>query len=231
MGLIVVINIVMFALIMSASLILMLNSVGRETIISKLQNLGIVENKEETQIQMNKLKEEINAFPYTYIFSIEEANSINRLSNEERIMFYKLKKRYDMETNKAVAIIDLMKDYDFRYDYFISALAKSEDINIINSRIIIDELGPKNRKKIDEKLSSSWGIYKEVYLKGMYFDYLYKEKMDYNSEFFTEFVMGKFEAVEYLRRNETYNTILFQEIIRESQVFNEIQSLYKENQD
>lgn len=228
MGLIIIINIVMFALMMSASLILLLNSVGRENVINKLQSLGVMENKQEIQLQSEKLRREFVEFPHLYIFNESEGNSINRLSSDERIIFFKLKKNFKMDTQKAVAIIDLMKDYGFRYDYFISLLEQSEKMNVLQNQTIISELGPKYKAVIDEKLKNQPQIYRNVYLRGIYFDYVHKESMDYDARMFTRFAMGELESFEYFRRNQTYNTILHQNALKRALDFDEIQSLYRQ---
>jgi hypothetical protein len=212
----------MIAMLITSSIVLILKFYGKEKLMYTLDSLGIIKNMKQKEY----IKEEIDEFPHLTIFSNEEKSIFSDLNHKEKILYYKIKKYSYLNSSEIKAVLDLMKELDFRYDYFISAVANKNYNSLISSQYMYSLVYDKYKELIDIYLKGNSNEYKEIYIKGLYFHYLsniYKYDLQ---RLLTEYNMGYYESKEYYRRNNTFDSQFSIDCIKNIKIYRDIYRYY-----
>ncbi|WP_099191677.1 hypothetical protein [Tepidibacter mesophilus] len=219
-GIYIVLSILMVGLLTTSSFVLLLQLKDSEKLMHTLNSLGIIKSMDK------ELKEEIEEFPYIMVISDLDKNKIDNLNHNERLIYYKIKKYSHLKADEIQAIIDLMKQSKFRYDYYISAMKTEDYLNLVSYEYIYSILPDEYKELINKNIQGKSYEYKEIYINGVYFDYLtdiYKE--DYKM-IINDYHMGYLETKEYYRRNNSFNSKFYIECMNNVDLYKDINRYY-----
>ncbi|MEJ8552837.1 hypothetical protein [Tepidibacter sp. Z1-5] len=220
MGISIVLTILMVGLLITSSFILLLQFEGTEKLMYTLNSLGIIKSMDK------ELKEEIEEFPYISIISNYDKNKIDNLKHNERLMYYKIKKHSQLKPDEIQALLDLMKESKFRYDYYISAMKTEDHLNLISYEYIYSILPDEYKQLINKNIQGKSYEYKEVYTNGIYFKYLTDTYKDDYEMIFNDYNMGYLETKEYYRRNNSFNSNFYIRCMNNIDLYKDINRYY-----
>ncbi|SHH47698.1 hypothetical protein [Tepidibacter thalassicus] len=221
-GLIVVLTMLMMTMVITSSTILFLKFNGKEKLMYTLDSLGIIKNMK----QKKYLREEIEQFPYLTVFHKEEKNVFSGLDHEEKILYYKIKKYSYLNGGEIKAVIDLMKELNFRYDYFICAQSNRSYDSLISTEYMYSVIYDKYKSLIDMYLKGSSSDYKEMYIRGIYFHYLSNIYKDDLQRILIEYNMEPYDVKEYFRRNNTFSSQFYLDFVENIDMYKDIYRYY-----
>ncbi|MCT4585287.1 MAG: hypothetical protein N4A54_10210 [Peptostreptococcaceae bacterium] len=176
---VIILNVTMFCLIMAASLNIYLNSLGKETVIGKFKDVGIMTDYEQIERQRAMIFKEVDNLPIYNPLSNKDFDALMTLGHEDRVMYYNLKKIDKFNNEEILALIDLGKNYNIDMSVFLVALSLNDDSlknnDIFENDSIKELLGREYKESEYLILNQKKPDYKNLYVKGMYFNYLYEE--------------------------------------------------------
>lgn len=219
-GISVILGILMVALLTTSSFILFLQFEGDEKLMYTLNSLGIIKSMDK------KFKEEIEGFPYISIISNVDKNKIDNLEHNEKVMYYKIKKHSHLKADEIQAILDLMKELELRYDYYISAMKTEDYWGLISYEYIYSILPDEYKQLINKNIQGKSHEYKEVYTNGIYFYYLTNIYKDDYKMILNDYNMGHFETKEYYRRNNSFNSKFYIQCMNNIDLYKDINRYY-----
>ncbi|CAH2211811.1 conserved protein of unknown function [Tepidibacter aestuarii] len=220
MAISIILTILMVGLVTTSSFVLFLQFKDDEKLMDILNSLGIIKSMDK------ELKEEIEEFPYISVISNSDKNKIDNLDHNERLMYYKIKKHSQLEADEIQAILDLMKESTFRYDYYISAMKTEDYLNLISDEYIHSILPDEYKQLINKNTQGKSYEYKEVYTNGIYFYYLTNTYEDDYKMIFNDYNMGYFETKEYYRRNNSFNSKFYIQCMNNIDLYKDINRYY-----
>ncbi|WXR60636.1 hypothetical protein WG909_10090 [Peptostreptococcaceae bacterium AGR-M142] len=184
---VIILNVTMFCLIMAASLNIYLNSLGKETVITRFKDAGIMTDYDEIERQRAMIYKEVDNLPIYNPLNSKDFDALMTLGYDDRVMYYNLKKINKFNNEEILALIDLGKNYNIDMSVFLVALSLNEnslDTNdIFKDDSIKEILGREYKESEYLILNQKKRDYKNLYVKGMYFNYLYeKYKKENNIE-------------------------------------------------
>lgn len=176
---VIILNVTMFCLIMAASLNVYLNSLGKETVISRFKDVGIITDYEQIERQRAMIYKEVDNLPIYTPLNNKDFDALRTLGYEDRVMYYNLKKINKFNNEEILALIDLGKNYNIDMSVFLVALSlKSNSLDkndIFDDDAIKEILGREYKESEYLILNEKKNDYKNLYVKGMYFNYLYEQ--------------------------------------------------------
>ncbi len=220
MGISIVLTILMVGMLITSSFILFLQFQGTEKLLYTLNSLGIIKSMDK------EFKEEIEEFPYISVISNSDKNIVDNLEHSERLMYYKIKKHSQFKAEEIQAILDLMKESKFRYDYYISAMKTEDYLDLMSYEYIYSILPDKYKQLINKNIQGKSYEYKEVYTSGIYFDYLTDTYEENYEIIFNDYNMGYFETKEYYRRNNSLNSKFYIQCMNNIDFYKDINRYY-----
>ncbi|WFD10119.1 hypothetical protein [Tepidibacter hydrothermalis] len=223
MGISIVLTIVMVGLLITSSFILLLQFEGAEKLMYTLNSLGIIKSMDK---ESKELKEEIEEFPYISVVSNSDKIIVQNLKHDQRLMYYKIKKHAHLRANEIKALMDLMEESEFRYDYYISAMKTEDYLDLISYEYIYSILPDEYKKLINKNIQGKSYEYKEVYTNGIYFKYLTDIYKDDYEMIFNDYNMGYFETKEYYRRNNSFNSNFYIRCMNNVDLYKDINRYY-----
>ncbi|OPJ54816.1 hypothetical protein [Alkalithermobacter paradoxus] len=222
----IILNTIISMLIIASSLVLILNFHGEDSFTNLFRNFKIETRYNENHKRIEEIKEEIREIPYLSIFDESSSSYISNLSRDNKILYYKMMKMGNINHGQIQAIIDLMNDFHFRYDYFLCAILTESLHTFINESDITKIILSEYKENINTNLSNKSQEYKNTYIRGLYFNYLSQRYQSDLHRLFTEYNMGYYETVEYLRRNSTYRSEFSTNAIQNLNKYKKIYTYY-----